>query len=526
MNPAPRLRPDQDPAARVFPLSPALVALAVLAVGVLFLSNLGDGLLWQDEGLGAAVSRTILSGGLPRGFDGRNYFSQELGIEYGPGYLWRWHTWLPFYLLAGCFRLFGESTLVTRLPFALAGLASVGVVYVFATRLFRERINGLVAAALLALNVPFLLLSRQCRYYSMAALFSLVCLDCYVALEDRSRRRARTVGLVVAATLLFHVHYLYVATVFLTLLIHAAARRRHLLPWVVAAAGATAIINSPFIVWFGGLHYWANYGVNLRTFLTPLTNLGRFLVALFVRTWPPLFLVGLGLAFYLGWRRGAFRRWSPNPVEELARRERRRSAWALCGIFAVVNIALLSILSPGAFSRFLTPLIPVGCAALAPLIIQVTRRRAWMGPALLGALVLAGPMPRYLYEITHHFRGPVDGMLEYLAANARAGQTVAITYEDLALKYYRPDLRVIGGLTGEDLTPATRADFVFLRKHVVCSKDQAVRDWLLRNLDWSRYRKIELDAPDTRFQNREALPEHQFRTATGEDRLVVYQRVR
>jgi 4-amino-4-deoxy-L-arabinose transferase-like glycosyltransferase len=524
---APRVyRPARAPSVGPLPLSPAVLALVTVAVAALFLGNLGDCLLWQDEGLGAAVSRTILSGGLPRGFDGRNFFSQELGVEYGAGYLWRWHTWLPFYLVAACLRLFGSSTLVTRLPFALAGMATVPVVYRFAARLFRDRDTGLAAAALLVLNVPFLLLSRQCRYYAMAALFSLICLNCYLALENQPSRRRTLVWLVGAATLLFHVHYLYVATVYLTLLIHAASRRRHLLPWVVGAGAATALVNSPFIIWFGGVNYWSNYGGNLRTVLTPLTNGGRFLVALTVRTWPPLFLIALALAVYLGLRQGAFQRWSPNPVEDQSVRERRRSAWALCGIFAVVNVALLSILSPAAFSRFLTPLIPVGCAALAPLVVQVTRRRTWMGAALLGALVLGGPMPSYLYEITHHYRGPMDGILEYLAANARPGQLVAITYGDLPIKYYRSDLRVLGGLTGEDLTPAARADFIFLRKHVICTKDQAVRDWLLRNVDWSRYQKIEIDAPDARFQNRESLPEHQFRTVTGEDKVTVYRRVR
>jgi hypothetical protein len=64
-----------------------------------------------------------------------------------------------------------------------------------------------------------------------------------------------------------------------------------------------------------------------------------------------------------------------------------------------------------------------------------------------------------------------------------------------------------------------------LRHHVVCEKDQAVADDLRRNVPWRDYQRIELDAPDTRFDNREAMPDgHPFRTVDGAPRLVVFRR--
>ena len=100
------------------------IAIVVLA-SLLILWDLGDGVLWQDEAQTALVSRTVLTHGVPMGHDGRNHFSQELGAEYGESGVWRWHTWLPFYLLAVFFALLGESTTVARLPFALAGIGGV-----------------------------------------------------------------------------------------------------------------------------------------------------------------------------------------------------------------------------------------------------------------------------------------------------------------------------------------------------------------------------------------------------------------
>ena len=88
----------------------------------LLLANLGNHYLWQDEAQTAVIARTVMARGMPYGTDGVNYFSQELGAEYGRNYIWKWHTWLPFYLLAGFFKVFGESNFTARLPFALFGI--------------------------------------------------------------------------------------------------------------------------------------------------------------------------------------------------------------------------------------------------------------------------------------------------------------------------------------------------------------------------------------------------------------------
>ena len=115
------------------------LALILVVSSVLILANLGNIYLWQDEAQTALVSKTILTHGIPLGTDGTNFFSQELGREYGKGYVWRWHTWLPFYVLAGFFALFGTSTFVCRLPFALAGIATVMLTYLYAKSLWRSR---------------------------------------------------------------------------------------------------------------------------------------------------------------------------------------------------------------------------------------------------------------------------------------------------------------------------------------------------------------------------------------------------
>ncbi len=128
---------------------PISLALVFGTAAIFLLARLGQRAMWQDEAQTAVLSRTVLEFGVPRGSDGRNFFSQELGAEYGNGYLWRWHTWLPFYVTAGFFRVLGATTLAARLPFALFGIATVVLLYRYAESISGDRRVAVIAAALL-----------------------------------------------------------------------------------------------------------------------------------------------------------------------------------------------------------------------------------------------------------------------------------------------------------------------------------------------------------------------------------------
>jgi 4-amino-4-deoxy-L-arabinose transferase-like glycosyltransferase len=501
-----------------------LVLGAILgAAATLLFTHLGQRYMWQDEAQTALISRTILDHGVPLGSDGKNFFSQELGAEYAAGYLWRWHTWLPFYLTAIAFRALGATTLAARLPFAAFGLATVWLTYAYALETWRSPRVALYAAGLLSVNVPFILLSRQCRYYAAAALFSLLGLHFYAAL--REGRRGSVVGIVIAATLLFHVHYIYCASLLATLLVHAAWRDRASLSRVFAACGVVTALASPWVLWFAGMKYAQQYGGHWFHAGTMLKNAGGFLSQLSVNTFPPLFLLAVAILLFLRRRLGSAVAAVPSA---------RPRDYALNLLFVAVNLVVLVPTSPGWFYRYMTPLLPVLCVLLAkPLALAAEAHR--LAPAGLSLLfVLAGPLPDYVYELTHAYHGPVEGLVRHLQAHGRAGETVATTYEDMPLKFYT-DLRVIGGLTGEDLAPAHTAEWIVLRRNVICDKDQAVADDLRRSVDWRDYEPIELDAPDTKFDNREAMADliavqadegHPFRTDTAAPRLIVYRRTR
>ena len=147
------------------------------------------------------------------------------------------------------------------------------------------------------------------------------------------------------------------------------------------------------------------------------------------------------------------------------------------------------------------------------------------GVLLIGVIIAFSPIRDYFFELSHDYNGPIEGIVSYLNEHARKGDVVAITYGDLPVKFYT-GLRVVGGLTGEDLTPAKNADWVIIRNHVISDKDFMVRNFLARNINWRNYQRIVLKYPDTPFENRESPYEHLYRTATDYPPVVIYKKIR
>jgi hypothetical protein len=133
-------------------------------------------------------------------------------------------------------------------------------------------------------------------------------------------------------------------------------------------------------------------------------------------------------------------------------------------------------------------------------------------------------MKNFLYELTHDYDGPIEGIVKYLNANGNKDDIVAITYGDMPLKLYT-NMRIIGGLTGQDLSDAKKAQWVIIRKYVISDQEQAVRKYLSENLSSNDYEEIKINYPDIPFENREDPMIHHFRTVTNEDRVTILHKI-
>jgi 4-amino-4-deoxy-L-arabinose transferase-like glycosyltransferase len=235
--------------------------IALLALGaVLVLTNLGRDHLWEDEGDTAVLAANVLKTGVPSAWDGVTFTESDHGQRLNDDLVMVSHPWLQYYLTAGSFALFGQSAFTARLPFALAGLATVLIVYLLTLRATGSRRAAISAALLLLLSVQFLIFSRQARHYSLHAL--LTCLLVWTFFRLRSWRS--TVAFSATAIALFHTHPIALAavgaltTLTLTLRPFAPHRRWCLrslpfiaigtLPWLLVASRGygenTAVFNS------------------------------------------------------------------------------------------------------------------------------------------------------------------------------------------------------------------------------------------------------------------------------------------
>ena len=486
-----------------------LILLAVSAV--LILSNLGNIYLWQDEAQTALVAKTILTHGVPLGTDGVNSFSKDFGKECAKNGVWIWHPWFPFYLLAGFFAVFGTGNFVCRLPFALMGIAIVILAYYFARSLWHSKRAGAIAAAVLLANVPFLLLVRQCRYYSPAALFSLAGLYAYT--EMLRKRRYAGVWFGASAGLLFHTHYVYCAVLLATAVIHCYVFRRERLRSVLLVAGIVSAVSLPWVILFAAMSdvvgasiSWSRIVQNAGAYAV---QVGRYVL--------PFWLLALVAAVY-GWSR--LRRRRPSESERLC-----GEPAALLAGFVVLTYAAAIFTTQESYFRYLAPLI-APCAVLIAGAFELlvgSRGRLTIVAAVLLVLLLARQMRMtdYLYEITHDYDGPIESIVEYLRENARPGDIVVVNHEDLPIKWYT-DLRVIGTLTGEDPDPARRATWIVARSQQIPREEAAVNR-LTDIIQWERYESESLDS-DVLYQNREDPDKHLFRTPATERQMLIFHR--
>lgn len=176
-----------------------LAILAAIALPLIFL-GLGRECLWEDEGDTAVLASSIVKFGVPKAWDGVTFSDSDRGARVNDAMVMVSHPWLQYYAAAAAFALFGESSFTARLPFAIAGWLTLLMLYALVWRMTGNRLAAFSSAALLFLNVQFLLYCRQSRYYTLTML--ITCALFWLLFELNSERAAAF--FVALAVLLFH----------------------------------------------------------------------------------------------------------------------------------------------------------------------------------------------------------------------------------------------------------------------------------------------------------------------------------
>jgi 4-amino-4-deoxy-L-arabinose transferase-like glycosyltransferase len=514
------------------------ILLLILAVGVLLLFfRLDHRPFWQDEAETACLARNVLHYGVPKAFDGTNLISQEQGKEFGADYLWRWSPWLQIYITAGAFRIGGLATSVGRFPFAFLGAACLVLVYLTVRRNFDDLTWARMAAALLAFSVPFLLFSRQCRYYSIGMLLTLVSI--YAFQRDSRLKTGPTLLLVISLGLLFHANYL---------LFFSFAPAAFLAAWLIYPEKiqpknilqlglGLAIIIIPAIFLFR-----IQKATSMIDIIKIMGNLQNYISDLFQ------FLIPLPVVLYLIWRWRRVRTRHSLPPEE---------KFVLFLFLIIIGNLIILAPVPQCEHRYLVHLYPL-CAIILGWLICLTWRYHKFSGALLALLLLFTnwlyqmpmewlrivnrpqdnnaqmltypniPLALYLTELRSDYPDVNRYLIRFFQGRARPGDTILVTYDDLPLQFYT-SFRIIGSLQGP-LPAAVNPDWVVKHFQTQWSRDHELfpaEKYIINNVISSKDYQVVTAIPEEEIYGNIPGPyDHHFLPITGPSgELTIYQRV-
>lgn len=200
------------------------IVIILFFAAVIMLPGLSRPCFWQDEADSALLARSILHNGIPKAFDGTNVITQLSGNDFNSDYIWTFTPWFPFYIIAGSFKMLGESTFAGRLPFVIFGLLSLVAVYLLAYCLSRSRMIAGFSSLLLLLNMQFILYSRQCKYYSLMFLIPPVMYLLYMRLR---KDLPAFIFFIICVVLIFYTNFVSLFTAMVGLTIYTFFVKRH-----------------------------------------------------------------------------------------------------------------------------------------------------------------------------------------------------------------------------------------------------------------------------------------------------------
>ena len=534
---------------------------ACLLISLVFLfKNLGNIYFWSDEAYTAVNARNSITFGYPKSFDGRNiiqaYWLVNGKLKLTPYY--RTMPWLHIYMAAASFAWLGFTTFAGRLPFAITGFMALVSVFLFMRKYEREEFITRTAVVLLTFCIPFFLYMRQCRYYAPATLFTVLGAWGYLDFYHTGRKR----WFILAAIFLFLSLQSAFVVLMLGIFIHALLRLdRERFKQLVISGVWISLAAVPVIIM---LRLWEQPadmvdwekgflpGKYFSRFISYLLNINDFVF--------PLLLIAIFLVW--GFKRKLFNR------AVFAGREHV----TLLAILVVANILFLSVAAPQNF-RLMVQHLPLICilgayviyffkqrlgnAAAAALIVLTTAAnvphiapyyviRASQIPVILEKLPnskyvllakwgmmykmnehmeLRSHVREFLYEITHDYDGPIEGIARYINAHAGEDDIVKVSYGDYALQFYTDRLVIPRGEITNEIIP----DWLILRgRYWMSRQHNPPLDKYFAPLIQREFEKIALNNyPEMSWEN---LPEpeyHKYKTPEiGGDvePVVIYRR--
>ncbi len=413
-----------------------------LAALVFFLAfcNLDGRLFWADEAETALLAKNMLKFGVPKVDDGAVHISLHGDNIDARNGIWTWSPWLPDYVTAASFAVFGTTTWAGRAPFALIGWLAVILLGVVAWKVYRSHRIALASMLLLGTSEVFLLHIRQCRYYSATVLAEIVLVYGMFELLAQKKRGS---WLILAGLLVqFYCNYTSAAANLPVLGFVAwrlFRRKSETLPSLLLSLGIWLLLSVPWL-WYA--ETWRQGGAEGRE--TPLHLLYFYAWQFHFHFLPWCFL----LLPAAGW---SFRRFSQNTSKTENPPAAVLSFEKYLVLLMLLYVPVLGVM-PMAFSRYLLPLLPLACLLAAA---WVFRYLKWTFPAIAVLAVqcltnvfavatdpfakeypLRSPFADVVFSAALPYQDRLTDLLRFFKAQARPGEVLASWDPEFPLAFY------------------------------------------------------------------------------------------
>ena len=538
--------------------------LPILSLAVIFLFiNLGDVKLWQDEAETAMLARSVLKGGIPKAWDGKNLISSLNGADFNEDFIWTWHPWAQAYLTALSFSLLGESNFSARFPFALAGFLAIFFLYLLSLKLTNDNKIALLSSFFLTISLQFILYSRQCRYYSLLALSVILIIYSFYKLQSKTGR----ILFILSSTLLFHSNFLpFFPTIFglFVFLIITNNQRKNIKHFLFCSA-IIFLLTIPWLIYTKGF----SQGVSLLgkggepSFIAQEFDLLKIVNE---NVFPLIFIP---VAIYFLFKK----------------RTAHREIYQLLLIIIILNLLFLPYISYTQNiigMRYAVGLIPLFSFLSALIVKTLVDYKRWLGYFVFLILIstnILNSFPNiifnavsiplkentktenlksefknmllgkkiyfdFLYELTHSYKGPVDGIVGFLNKYGKREDTVLTNYESAPILFYtnlniayvisnKPEF--YSSIPSNEYNPIIEKklpDYVYTLKKVDWIIPRANyrnrlfnRDKILKEMEKEghRIKRYEIDSPDLPWNNRADIRYHKFRNVENYQKVVIYK---
>ncbi|MGH7978193.1 MAG: hypothetical protein ACREE6_02375, partial [Limisphaerales bacterium] len=399
------------------------------------------------------------------------------------------------YIAAASFAILGQNTFAGRAPFAFIGWLSVLLLGFVVWKIYRKHRVALGAMLLLGTSEVFLLHIRQCRYYSMTVLAEILLVYGVHQILVKNKRGA---WFILSGLLLqFYCNYVCaLANVpFLVVLVLRSFRQeRAVLPPLFSCFGIFLLATVPWLLF---AETWRQRSVLGRD--TPFHILHFYAWQFHFHFFPWCFLL-LPLGAWIARRfnaagrtscpvGAASSRQSPR-VNALAAAERSQDGPALLArhsdamagqrfngfasfeshllLLMVLYVPVLLVM-PVAFSRYMLPVLPIGCLLVAAWLFRYIKWTAAACAILLAQCLsnvlavatdpfgkeypLRSPIADVLFSSLLPYEDRLTDLLKFFGNHARPGDTLVSWDPEFPLAFYT-HLKIIDArLTPEPFHP-------------------------------------------------------------------------